>query len=87
MKHLVVTVVNKKKERAKLWTRTRISRASTERPKKLVGMVVGPNGKLKINFILRDTGAQQVKTLTSSHTSLSILGFKELESTTHLCLI
>ena len=25
MKHLVVTVINKKKERTKLWTRTRIS--------------------------------------------------------------
>ena len=62
-------------------------RASTEQPQKLVGMVVGPNGKLKIHFILRHTGAQQVTTLTSSRTSHSILGFKELESTTNLCLI
>ena len=60
---------------------------STEQPQKLVGMVVRPNSKLKIHFILRHTGAQQVTTLTSSHTSRSVLGFKELELTTHLCLI
>ena len=59
----------------------------TERPQKLVGMVIRPNDKLKIHFILRHTGAQQVTTLTFSHTSHSILGFKELELTTHLCLI
>ena len=62
-------------------------KANTKRPQKLVGMVIGPNSKLKIHFILRHTGAQQVTTLTSSRTSRSILGFKELESTTHLCLI
>ena len=37
-------------------------KASTEQPQKLVGMVVRPNGKLKIHFILRHTGAQQVTT-------------------------
>ena len=62
-------------------------KASTERPQKLVGMVVRPNDKLKIHFISRHTGAQQVTTLTSSRTSRSILGFKELELTTHLHLI
>ena len=62
-------------------------KVSAERPQKLVGMVVRSNDKLKIHFILRHTGAQQVKTLTSSCTSRSILGFKELELTTHLCLI
>ena len=62
-------------------------KVSTERPQKLVGMVIRPNDKLKIHFILRHTGAQQVTTLTSSHTSHSILGFKELELTTQLCLI
>ena len=62
-------------------------KVSAERPQKLVGMVVRSNDKLKIHFILRHTGAQQVTTLTSSHTSHSILGFKELELTTHLCLI
>ena len=62
-------------------------KVSTKRPQKLVGMVVRPNGKLKIHFILRYTGAQQVMTLTSSRTSHSVLGFKELESTTHLYLI
>ena len=62
-------------------------KVSTERPQKLVGMVVRPNDKLKIHFILRHTGAQQVMTLTFSRTSRSILGFKELELTTHLCLI
>ena len=54
-------------------------KVSTERPQKLVGMVVRPNDKLKIHFILRHTGAQQGMTLTSSRTSHSILGFKELE--------
>ena len=62
-------------------------KVSTEQPQKLVGMVVRPNDKLKSHFILRHTGAQQVMTLTSSRTSRSILGFKELELTTHLCLI
>ena len=62
-------------------------KVSTKRPQKLVGMVNRPNNKLKIHFISRHTGAQQVTTLTSSHTSRSILGFKELELTTHLCLI
>ena len=61
-------------------------KVSTKQPQKLVGMVVGPNGKLKIHYTLRHTGAQLV-TLTSSRTSHSVLGFKELESTTHLCLI
>ena len=36
---------------------------------------------------MQHTGAQQVTTLTSSRTSRSVLGFKELELTTHLCLI
>ena len=58
-----------------------------EGPQKLVGMVASSNDKLKIHFILRHTGAQQVMTLTSSRTSRLILGFKELELTTHLCLI
>ena len=62
-------------------------KVSTERPLKLVGMIINQNSKLKIHFILRHTGAQQVTTLTFSHTSCSILGFKELELTTHLCLI
>ena len=62
-------------------------KVSIERPQKLVGMVVRPNDKLKIHFILRHTGAQQVTTLTSSRTSRLVLGFKELELTTHLCLI
>ena len=34
-------------------------KVSTERPQKLVGMVIKPNGKLKIHYILRYTGAQQ----------------------------
>ena len=62
-------------------------KVSAERPQKLVGMVVFFNDKLKIHFILRHTGAQQVTTLTSSCTSRSILRFKELILTTHLCLI
>ena len=37
-------------------------KVSTKRPKKLVGMVVRPSGKLKIHFILRHTGTQQVTT-------------------------
>ena len=62
-------------------------KVGTERPQKLVGMVVRSNDKLKIHFILRHTGAQQVTTLTFSRTGRLILGFKELELTTHLCLI
>ena len=60
---------------------------NTERPQKLVGMVIRQNGKLKIHYILRHTGAQQATTLTSSRTNRSVLGFKKLESTTHLYLI
>ena len=37
-------------------------KVSTERPQKLVGMVVRPNGKLKIHYTLRHTVAQQVTT-------------------------
>ena len=62
-------------------------KVSTIRPQKLVGMVVRPNGNFKIHYILRHTGAQKVTTLTSSCTSRPVLGFKKLESTTHLCLI
>ena len=62
-------------------------KVSAEQPQKLVGMVIRSNNKLKIHFILRHTGAQQVTTLISSCTSRSILGFKEWELTTHLCLI
>ena len=62
-------------------------KVSAEQPQKQVGMVVRSNDNFKIHFILRHTGAQQVTTLTSSRTSRLILGFKELELTTHLCLI
>ena len=44
-------------------------KVNTERPLKLVGMVVKPNGKLKIHYILRYTRAQQIMTKTSSGNS------------------
>ena len=37
-------------------------KVSIEQPQKLVGMIVRPNGKLKIHYILRYTRAQQVTT-------------------------
>ena len=37
-------------------------KVSTEQPQKLVGMIVRPNGKLKIHYILRYTRAQQTTT-------------------------
>ena len=37
-------------------------KVNMEQPQKLVGMIVKPNGKPKIHFILRHTGAQQVTT-------------------------
>ena len=37
-------------------------KANTEQPQKLVGMIVKPNEKLKIHYILRYTRAQQVTT-------------------------
>ena len=55
-------------------------KVGTERPQKLVGMVVRSNDKLKIHFILRHTGAQQVTTLTFTRTSRSF-HFKAYRST------
>ena len=37
-------------------------KVSTERPQKLVRMIIKPNGKLKIHYILRHTRAQWVTT-------------------------
>ena len=45
MKHPVVTVVNKKKKRVKLWTKNSHFKVYTEQPQKLVGVIIKPNGK------------------------------------------
>ena len=62
-------------------------KVNTEQPLKLVGMVVKPNGKnLKIITLL---GTQEHSRLRLKHLVVPIIsvpGFKELESTTHLCL-
>ena len=84
MKHLVATVVNKRRKEPN-YGQELAFQSKHITTTKLVGMVVGPNGKLKIHFISRHTGAGS--TLTSSRTSHSVLGFKELESTTHLFVI
>ena len=63
-------------------------KVSTERPQKLVGMIIKPNGKLKNSLHFR--GTQVHSRLRLEHLVIPIVsvpGFKELESSTHLCLI
>ena len=62
-------------------------KVNTERPQKLVGMVIRPNDKLKNSFSFKAYRSIAGYDLNNQLYQSFDIGFKELESTTHLCLI